>query len=243
MRMSRRARSIPDETRQGHADARLHDCTCIFFHKSAPLGSRNCQTVGSEYAYVQVTVLVSYHEMLDCSWQSQKKKVPSPPCGGQAIYNHHFFFLCSQHKQVVQSAPLRSETNRVRCLLPARGCKDVAEARKAPKAGVAERVRAAGELRPGGRAGGRGRGRRRRAAEARGRGRGRAAGGEAGGAPPAGHVHGRRLPGPGDDLGGHWELQVRCVEVDHTRSCVCLPCLLGWYVCPLRTGGGGSPAV
>jgi hypothetical protein len=24
---------------------------------------------------------------------------------------------------------------------------------------------------------------------------------------------------------------------------VCLPCLLGWYVCPLRTGGGGSPAV
>jgi hypothetical protein len=28
----------------------------------------------------------------------------------------------------------------------------------------------------------------------------------------AGHVHGRRLQGPGDGLGRRWELQVRCAR-------------------------------
>lgn len=127
---------------------------------------------------------------------------------------------------------------RASCQQPDR--RDVAEARQAPEAGVAERVRAAGELRAGGRAGGRGRGRRRRAAEARGRRRPRAAGGEAGGAPPPGHVHGRRLPGPGDDLGGHWDwgLQVRCVEV----VCASPACWL-LHAAPVLWTGGASRAV
>lgn len=52
-----------------------------FFHKSAPLGSRNCQTVGSEYAYYrpvwtyELLYLVSYYEMLDCLWEQEKKRL------------------------------------------------------------------------------------------------------------------------------------------------------------------------
>jgi hypothetical protein len=109
---------------------------------------------------------------------------------------------------------------------------DVAEAGQAPEAGLGERVRPAGELRPGGRPGGRGR-RRRRGAQARGRLR---AGREAAGAPPTGDVHGRRFQGPGDDLGGHWKLQVQ--RVGHGGGAR----LRSWYVRArgCSSGGGGS---
>jgi hypothetical protein len=120
------------------------------------------------------------------------------------------------------------------CSRPLAKLRDVAEAGQAPEAGLAERVGPAGELRPRGRPRGRGR-RRRRRAQARGRLR---ADGEAAGAPPAGDVHGRRLQGPGDDLGGHWKLQVRCVGHGGGAR------LRSWYVraCVPPVHGGGSRA-